>query len=160
MNPGNTAQGRRTRGQHQWSPSPRHAHMITPVHEDEESLLSLHLSCPQSALDFRRSRRNRRRCRRPRRTFLRSPPSVSASLSLRAGAEVGPGRRGEAAGSEAANGGEDTDNDRPLKRRRREERQRERGDALQENLSSRKRERELKWRRRHPVSQSFNPASK
>ena len=87
-------------------------------------------------------------------------PSVSASLSLRAGAEVGPGRRGEAAGSEAANGGEDTDNDRPLKRRRREERQRERGDALQENLSSRKRERELKWRRRHPVSQSFNPASK
>ena len=44
MKPGNTAQGRRTRGQHQWSPSPRHAHMITPDHEDEESLLSLSIS--------------------------------------------------------------------------------------------------------------------
>ena len=156
MNPGNTAQGRRTRGQHQWSPSPRHAHMITPDHEDEESLLSLYLSCPQSALDIRRSRRNRHRCRRPRRTFLRSPHSMPLSAQALKSDRRGAARRRGAKRRTAektpttidhSNGGG-------------ERRGREREGALCRKTSHQGRERELKWRRPHPVSQSFNPASK
>ena len=138
--------------------------MATRSSRQTNKMRRLSLS-PQSVLDFRSRclRRHRRRCRRPRRTFLHADALQARREQARP--SVGPDRRGIRARSgerRRRHRRRSTTQTALWRRGRRREREAEREGALQENLSliKEERERELKWRRSHSIQRQSSSCVK